>query len=31
LVTNLAATGADFTFSTNVPGDVKFFRVRRAP
>ena len=31
LVTNLAATGADFTFSTNVPGDVKFFRVYRAP
>ena len=31
LVTNLAATGADFTFSTNVPGDVKFFRIRRAP
>jgi endonuclease/exonuclease/phosphatase family metal-dependent hydrolase len=31
LVTNLAATGADFTFSTNVPSDVKFFRVRRAP
>jgi endonuclease/exonuclease/phosphatase family metal-dependent hydrolase len=31
LVTNLAATGADFTFTTNVPGDVKFFRVRRAP
>ncbi len=31
LVTNLAATGADFTFSTNVPGNVKFFRVYRAP
>jgi endonuclease/exonuclease/phosphatase family metal-dependent hydrolase len=31
LATNLAATGADFTFSTNVPGDVKFFRIRRAP
>ena len=31
LVTNLAATGADFTFATNVPGDVKFFRIRRAP
>jgi endonuclease/exonuclease/phosphatase family metal-dependent hydrolase len=31
LVTNLTATGADFTFSTNVPGDVEFFRVRRAP
>ena len=29
--TNLAATGADFTFTTNVPGDVQFFRVRRAP
>ena len=31
LVTTLAATGADFTFATNVPGDVKFFRIRRAP
>jgi endonuclease/exonuclease/phosphatase family metal-dependent hydrolase len=31
LATNLAATGADFTFATNVPGDVQFFRVRRAP
>jgi endonuclease/exonuclease/phosphatase family metal-dependent hydrolase len=31
LVTNLAATGANITFSTNVPGDVKFFRIRRAP
>jgi hypothetical protein len=31
LVTNLTATGADFTFATNVPGDVKFFRIRRAP
>jgi endonuclease/exonuclease/phosphatase family metal-dependent hydrolase len=30
-VTNLTATGADFTFATNVPGDVKFFRIRRAP
>ncbi len=30
-VTNLAATGADFTFATNVPGEMKFFRVRRAP
>ena len=30
-VTNLAATGADFTFTTNVPGEMKFFRVRRAP
>jgi len=30
-VPNLTATGADFTFATNVPGDVKFFRVRRAP
>ena len=31
LVTNLTATGADFTFATNVPGDVRFFRIRRAP
>jgi endonuclease/exonuclease/phosphatase family metal-dependent hydrolase len=30
-VTNLNATGADFTFTTNVPEAVKFFRVRRAP
>ena len=30
-VTNLIATGADFTFTTNVPEAVKFFRVRRAP
>jgi hypothetical protein len=30
-VTNLTATGADFSFSTNVPGEMKFFRVRRAP
>jgi endonuclease/exonuclease/phosphatase family metal-dependent hydrolase len=31
LATNLTATGADFTFTTNVPGDLKFFRIRRAP
>ena len=31
LATNLTATGANFTFTTNVPGDVKFFRIRRAP
>jgi endonuclease/exonuclease/phosphatase family metal-dependent hydrolase len=31
LASNLTATGADYTFSTNVPGDVKFFRIRRAP
>jgi endonuclease/exonuclease/phosphatase family metal-dependent hydrolase len=31
LVSNLTATGANFTFTTNVPGDVKFFRIRRAP
>jgi endonuclease/exonuclease/phosphatase family metal-dependent hydrolase len=31
LATNLTATGADFTFRTNVPGNVKFFRIRRAP
>jgi hypothetical protein len=31
LATNLVATGANFTFTTNVPGDVKFFRIRRAP
>jgi hypothetical protein len=31
LVTNLAATGADFTFATNVPGSVEFFRVYRTP
>jgi len=31
LATNLTATGADCTFTTNVPGDVKFFRVQRAP
>jgi len=30
-VTNLAATGADITFTTNAPGDVRFFRVERAP
>jgi len=30
-VTNLTATGADFTFTTNVPEAAKFFRVRRAP
>jgi endonuclease/exonuclease/phosphatase family metal-dependent hydrolase len=31
LATNLTATGANFTFITNVPGDVQFFRVQRAP
>ena len=31
LATNLVATNANFTFTTNVPGDVKFFRVYRAP
>jgi endonuclease/exonuclease/phosphatase family metal-dependent hydrolase len=30
-VTNLTATGADFTLTTNVADDLKFFRVRRAP
>lgn len=30
-VTNLAATGADFTFTTNMPGGGRFFRIRRAP
>ena len=30
-VSNLAATGADFTFTTNAPGDVNFFRIQRAP
>ena len=31
LAINLTATGADYTFTTNVPGNVKFFRVYRAP
>ncbi|HTY87592.1 MAG TPA: endonuclease/exonuclease/phosphatase family protein [Candidatus Acidoferrum sp.] len=31
LATNLTATGDDLTFATNVPGTLKFFRVRRAP
>jgi hypothetical protein len=31
LVTNLTATNADCTFTTNVPGNAKFFRVYRAP
>ncbi len=31
LATNLTATGADLTFATNLPGDVNFFRIRRAP
>ena len=30
-MTNLTATGTNFTFATNVSGDVKFFRIRRAP
>jgi len=31
LATNLVATGANFTFSTNVSDDLKFFRIYRAP
>ncbi len=31
LADNLVATGANFTFSTNVPGGVKFFRIYRMP
>ena len=31
LAANLVATGASFTFSTNVPDGVKFFRIYRAP
>jgi len=31
LAANLTATGADLTFATNMPGAVKFFRIRRAP
>ena len=31
LATNLTATGANFTFTTNVPDSAKFFRVYRAP
>jgi endonuclease/exonuclease/phosphatase family metal-dependent hydrolase len=31
LATNLTATGANFIFTTNVPDNVKFFRVYRAP
>jgi endonuclease/exonuclease/phosphatase family metal-dependent hydrolase len=31
LATNLTATGDNFTFSTNAPDDMKFFRVYRAP
>jgi len=31
LAANLVATGANFIFSTNVPDDVKFFRIYRAP
>jgi endonuclease/exonuclease/phosphatase family metal-dependent hydrolase len=31
LATNLTATNTDCTFTTNVPGDVRFFRVYRAP
>ena len=30
-VTNLTATGADFTFTTNVSDETEFFRIRRAP
>jgi endonuclease/exonuclease/phosphatase family metal-dependent hydrolase len=29
--TNFAATGGDFTFSTNAPDGVRFFRIHRAP
>jgi endonuclease/exonuclease/phosphatase family metal-dependent hydrolase len=31
LATNLTATDVDCTFTTNVPGNAKFFRVQRAP
>ena len=31
LVTNLMAASTNFTFSTNVKGDLEFFRVYRAP
>jgi hypothetical protein len=31
LAADLVATGANFTFSTNVPADLKFFRIYRAP
>jgi len=31
LAADLVATGAHFTFSTNVPADLKFFRIYRAP
>ena len=31
LASNLTATGADFTFGTNVPEEAQFFRIRRAP
>ena len=31
LASNLTATGAASTFATNVPGAMKFFRIRRAP
>jgi endonuclease/exonuclease/phosphatase family metal-dependent hydrolase len=31
LASNLTATGAECTLATNVPADVKFFRIRRAP
>ena len=31
LATNLVATGASFTFSTNAPDGLKFFRIYRAP
>jgi endonuclease/exonuclease/phosphatase family metal-dependent hydrolase len=31
LASNLTATGADFTFTTNVPESVKFFRAYREP
>jgi hypothetical protein len=31
LVSNLTATGTNFTLVTNVSADMKFFRIRRAP
>jgi hypothetical protein len=30
-VTNLAATGADLSFATNMPDGVRFFRIHRSP
>jgi len=31
LAINLAAIGGGFTFTTNTPGGVRFFRIYRAP